>query len=127
MPSWDSYKAEAQARGSFAHELYAVISTPAAAPEVVKQHLPAHLDYQSTLERQGALAFAGPLSDETGMQMQGMGLVIYRAATFEDARALAEADPMHAAGARTYTLRRWLVNEGSLTLSVGLSTKKIAL
>ena len=42
--------------------------------------------------------------------------------TVNAARALADADPMHARGARTYTLRRWLVNEGSLNLSVGLST-----
>jgi hypothetical protein len=29
---------------------------------------------------------------------------------------------MHKTGARSFTLRKWLVNEGSLTVSVGLST-----
>ena len=43
------------------------------------------------------------------------------------ARALAEADPMHREGARTFTLRAWLVNEGSLTLTVGLSGHRAAL
>ena len=37
-------------------------------------------------------------------------------------RALADADPMHQSGARSYVMRRWMINEGSLTLQVGLST-----
>lgn len=127
MPSWNTYKAEAQARGSLAFELFVVISTPAAAPEAIKENLPDHLAYQNTLEREGSLVFAGPMSDETGTQMQGMGLIIYRAASFEDARALADADPMHVAGARSYTLRRWMINEGRISLSVGLSEQTASL
>ncbi|MEM9351162.1 MAG: YciI family protein, partial [Pseudomonadota bacterium] len=53
---------------------------------------------------------------------QGIGLIIYRADSLEAARALADGDPMHKTGARSYILRRWMINEGSLTLSVGLST-----
>ena len=127
MPSWNEYKAEARARGSLAFELFVVISTPVAAPDAVRASLPDHLAYQKTLEQQGSLAFAGPMSDETGTQMQGTGLIIYRAASFDDARTLAEADPMHIAGARSYTLRRWMINEGSLSLSVGLSTQSVRL
>ena len=96
--------------------------TPAKTPEDVKAALPDHLAYQAELERTGQLAFAGPMSDETGDHNQGMGLIIYRAASLEEARALAEADPMHKSGARTFVLRRWMINEGSFTLSVGLST-----
>ena len=73
----------------------------------------------------GKLAFAGPMSDESGEEMQGMGMMVYRAASFEEARALAENDPMHKAGARRYTLRKWMINEGSLTLSVGLSGQSV--
>ncbi len=65
------------------------------------------------------MAFAGPMSDETGTFMQGIGLIIYRAESLAAARALADADPMHKSGERTYVLRRWLINEGSFTLSVG--------
>jgi hypothetical protein len=46
-------------------------------------------------------------------QMEGAGLIIYRADSLHDAKELADADPMHSSGARTYVLRRWLVNEGS--------------
>ncbi|MEO1780012.1 MAG: YciI family protein [Pseudomonadota bacterium] len=122
MVAWAEYKAAAKDRGALALELYVAMSTPAKAPEDVKAALPDHLAYQATLERAGKLAFAGPMSDETGEHMQGMGLIIYRADSLAAARALADDDPMHKAGARSYTLRRWMINEGSLTLSVGLST-----
>ncbi len=127
MPDWNTYKAEAKSRGALALELYAVESTPVGSPEAVKESLPAHLAYQAKLEAAGKLALAGPMSDASGELMQGTGLIIYRAESLEEARQLAEDDPMHAAGARTFSLRRWLVNEGSLQLSVGLSTKAVTL
>ncbi|MFY0692208.1 MAG: hypothetical protein JXR14_09850 [Paracoccaceae bacterium] len=127
MPAWDSYKAEAKARGSLAFELYVVHSTPAKAPEDVKASLPDHLAYQARLEAEGTLVFAGPMSDETGTQMQGMGLIIYRAASFEAAREIAQNDPMHQSGARSFVLRKWMINEGSLNLTVGLSGQSVVL
>ncbi|WP_299625160.1 YciI family protein [uncultured Tateyamaria sp.] len=122
MVAWVEYKAAAKARGALALELYAAISTPAKSPDDVKAALPDHLAYQADLERAGRLALAGPMSDESGENMQGVGLIIYRAPSLEAARALAEADPMHKTGARSFVLRRWMINEGSLHLSVGLST-----
>ena len=127
MVAWVEYKAAAKERGSLAHELFVVVSTPAVAPEEVKAVLPEHLAYQQTLEQSGALAFAGPLSDETGEHMQGMGMIVYRANSFEQAREFAEADPMHKKGARTYTLRRWMINEGSLQLDLRLSAQSVTL
>jgi len=127
MVAWADYKAEAKSRGALALELYAAISTPVKKPEDVKASLPAHLAYQAELERAGSLAFAGPMSDESGDHMQGTGLIIYRADSLEAARGLADKDPMHQSGARTFTLRRWMINEGSLNLSVGLSTNTATL
>lgn len=127
MPSWDAYKLEAKARGALALELFVVNSTPTGAPEAVRAALPDHLAYQRQLEASGVLAFAGPVSDETGENMLGAGMILYRAASMDEARAFADADPMHIAGARSYTLRRWLINEGSLSLNVGLSTKTVAM
>nr|CAA6829381.1 MAG: Unknown protein [uncultured Thiotrichaceae bacterium] len=125
MPAWNEYKQGAKERGSLALELFVVESTPAKAPEDVKENLPAHLAYQQTLEIAGTLAFAGPLSDLTGELMQGTGMIVYRAGSMDEARAMADADPMHQSGARTYTLRKWLINEGSFSLNVGLSTKRV--
>ncbi|WP_299948593.1 YciI family protein [uncultured Ruegeria sp.] len=127
MVAWADYKSEAKSRGALALELYVALSTPAKAPEDVKASLPDHLAYQADLERAGLLAFAGPMSDETGEHMQGVGLIIYRADSLEAARKQAEDDPMHKSGARSFVLRRWMINEGSLNLSVGLSTGTSAL
>ena len=127
MPAWNDYKAHAKERGALALELYIVDSIPEKDPEALKAVLPDHLAYQRTLEENGTLVLAGPQSDDTGDQMQGRGLIVYRAASMDDARALAEADPMHATGTRRFELRKWLVNEGSLSLNVGLSTGKAIL
>ena len=127
MPAWEDYKAEAKARGALALELFVVQSIPAAPPEMIKAALPDHLAYQRSLEEAGSLVFAGPLSDETGREMQAMGMIVYRAESFEAARALAEGDPMHARGVRSFTLRKWLVNEGSFSVSVQLAGQSVCL
>ena len=127
MVSWADYKAQAVDRGALALELYVAQSTPTGSPENVKANLPQHLAYQAELERAGHLAFAGPMSDETGEHMQGVGMIVYRADSLEAARALANEDPMHKSGARSFVLRRWLINEGALTLQVGLSTGRVAM
>jgi uncharacterized protein YciI len=124
MPAWDSYKAEATERGSLAFEVYMAQSTPAKAPEDVKAVLPDHLAYIAQLEAEGKVRFAGPLSDETGTQMQGMGMLILRAATFDEAKALADGDPMHSSGARTYVMRKWMINEGQVTMTIGLGSQR---
>jgi len=125
MPSFSEYKQIARSRGALAFEVFVAESTAIVEPESLQETLPAHLDYQKSLEARGALVFAGPLSDGTGEAMSGGGLVVYRAASFDEARALADADPMHRDGKRTFTLRRWLINEGSLTVSLALSGQTI--
>lgn len=127
MVKWNDYKQEAKNRGALALELFVVRSTPAQGPEAVKANLPDHLAYQRAMEEDGKLVMAGPVSDDTGEEMQGAGLIIYRASSFDEARAMAAQDPMHASGARSHTITRWLVNEGSLSISVGLSTKNVNL
>lgn len=127
MVAWTEYKTAAKERGSLALELFIVISTPVEPPEAVKAVLPDHLAYQRDQEEAGKLVFAGPLSDESGEQMQGMGLIVYRASSFEEANSLAANDPMHAKKMRSYTLRRWLINEGSFNLGVKLSLQSVEL
>ena len=71
--------------------------------------------------------FAGPLSDLSGDQMEGAGMIIYQTNSLEQAREIAEQDPMHVSGARIFTLRRWLINEGSLQLGLKLSAQSVNL
>ncbi len=127
MPKWEEYKAHARERGALALELFVVESTASADGPPVPDVLPDHLAYQRDMEIEGNLAFAGPLSDLSGDLMEGTGMIVYRAESLDEARAMADGDPMHKTGARTYTLRRWLINEGNLSLSVGLSTKIVTL
>ncbi len=122
MVAWKDYKAIAKERGALALELYVVESTPKMPPDSIKENLPAHLEYQRDLEQREVLVLAGPTSDATGELMEGAGLIVYRASSMAEAKKLADGDPMHQSGARSYKLRKWLVNEGNISLNVGLST-----
>jgi uncharacterized protein YciI len=125
MPLWEEYKSEAKGRGALAMELYVVRTKPAGNMDLVKATLPDHLAYQKLQEASGALVMAGPVSDVSGEQMQAEGMIIYRAVDLNAARALADGDPMHSTGARTYEIRKWLVNEGSLNFAVSLSSQSV--
>ena len=96
MVAWTEYRDTAAARGALALEVFIVESTPTGDPEAVKAALPDHLAYQREMEEQGRLVLAGPVSDATGERDAGQGMIVYRAASMEEARAMAEADPMHA-------------------------------
>ena len=127
MVAWNEYKAVAKERGAMAFELFVAESTPQKGPEDVKAVLPEHLAYIQSLEQDGKLVMAGPLSDDTGDEMQGAGMLVLRADSMTEARELAANDPMHTSGARAFRLRKWLVNEGSLSITVGLSTGAVKL
>ncbi len=118
--SWKDYQEVARGRGNMAAEFFVVESMPVEGQDP-KAHLAEHLAYQGEREKDGSLFLAGPLSDEAGENMTGGGMIIYRAENIAAARALADGDPMHQAGARSYTIRAWLVNEGSVQVTIGLS------
>ncbi len=87
--------------------------------EDIGPHLADHLDYMIELEREGALFASGPL----GNGEPGDGLTILRAESLEAAKAIIAADPLSQRTRRSFTVRPWKVNEGSLTLTVTLSDK----
>src|SRR5215813_2295448 len=45
-------------------------------------------------------------------------MVVIRAGSLAEAREIAAKDPMHASGARKFTVRPWLVNEGTVTIKL---------
>ena len=116
-PAWRERVENSKKEGLGAVELFVVLTEPTGDRQRVKEHLKVHLDYQRELERRGHLALAGPISDEKGEEWTGRGLIILRADTLQEARAIAEADPMHRDGVRRFTLVPWLLNEASLTIS----------
>lgn len=125
MLAWKDYKKTAKERGALALELYIVESVPSGPDADIPTHLPAHLAYQKDLESRGILVFAGPVSDVTGQLMSGIGMMVYRADSLDEAKAIASKDPMHTSGTKTFSVRAWLVNEGALSLDITLSDQRI--
>jgi len=77
----------------------------------VMQHMEPHLAYWAEMERTKVMFAAGPvMPDSSAEPWSGRGMVIFRAPSLQAARAIADADPMHAAGARQYDLKPWLLN-----------------
>ncbi len=101
-------------------QLYVVVST-AKNLESVKQNLVEHRVYLKELEDRNVLFGAGPLWTDDGQYFEGDGLLIYRANSVGEAQEIAQADPMHTSGARTFTIRPWLLNDGKITVQVTLS------
>jgi uncharacterized protein len=74
------------------------------------------------LERKGILFAAGPLYPR-GSTLPEAGMFVLRADPFEEAEAIAQTDPLHMAGLRTYTIQiqKWRLNEGSITVTINYS------
>jgi uncharacterized protein YciI len=87
--------------------------------------LPTHLRHQMDLEKSGVLFAAGPMRPVGGTGR--IGLIIIRAADEAEAKRIADSDPMHQNGARTYKLYRWTLNEGSMDLRFTFSDGKLGL
>lgn len=104
-------------------EMYLVVTRPVRSPEIEKR-LQDHLDHQVELERKGIMFAAGPLYSR-GSQVPEAGMFVLRAGSFEEAEAICKTDPLHAAGLRTYTIQKWRVNEGSLSLRVNFSDQTV--
>ena len=90
----------------------------------VMENLQEHLKYQLELEANGSMFAAGPFADDEEQEWEGEGMVILRAESLAEARSMAENDPMHKSGARTFRLRPWMLNEGSITINVTYSNGK---
>lgn len=99
--------------------LWVIMTRPAEGAERSQDALDAHMAHQFRLEKEGIMFGAGPFSDADGNPQGGM--IIIRAADKEEAIRIADSDPMHARGLRTYTLHKWSLNEGHIDISVDYS------
>jgi uncharacterized protein YciI len=100
-------------------EMYLIVTRPVRSPEIEKR-LADHIAHQIDMEKRGIMFAAGPLYSR-GSNIPEAGMFVLRANSFEEAEALAKEDPLHKAGLRTFTLQKWRVNEGSITITVNYS------
>ena len=132
MPKYDTAAATQTQmcveRGYLAKQLYAIFTTPvngAAGIDDVMDTLPDHLLFQEELERDGIMFAAGPHWTDDESRWEGDGLVVIRAGSLDEAEAIAARDPMHSRGVRSFRVRPWLVNEGTVTVRMNFATKSL--
>lgn len=106
-------------------QFFVIHTVPKASREDLDRMLPEHLEHQIKLEKSGIMFAAGPMANSDGTPAGG--LIVIRAKDFAEAQAIADSDPFHKAGLRTYTLRRWTVNEGSYSIRVNYSDQSYTL
>ena len=107
--------------GCLQKQMYVYFTTPANGLGPVMENLEDHLKFQVELEQKGVMFGAGPFWTDDEQRWEGEGMIIIRAGSLAEAREIAASDPMHASGARTFTIRPWLMNEGSVTMRVTYS------
>ena len=125
--SWEGMIDMCSSMGLLAKELYVYFTVPTNGMEPLGEHLEAHLSYQKKIQDDGIMVAAGPLRDPDKSDWEGEGMIIIRAQSLEEAKKIADADPMHANGARSYTIRPWLMNEGKITVEMTFSDKSAEL
>ena len=85
--------------------------------EDIVPHLAEHLEYLIALEAEGKIFASGPMN----VPGSGDGMTVLKVEREEEARAIAEADPLVKKVGRTFSLHPWTVNEGQLTVTVSFS------
>lgn len=103
-------------------QLYVVFTKPAGGLGPVMEALEAHLGFLVQLGKDGVLFGAGPHWADDEYSWNGEGMVVLRADSLGHAKELAAKDPMHSSGAREFTVRPWLLNEGGMTVRLDFST-----
>ena len=107
--------------GCLQKQMYVYFTKPANGLGPVMENLEEHLKFQVEIEQKGIMFGAGPFWTDDEQRWEGEGMIIIRAESLAEARKIAESDPMHASGARTFTIRPWLMNEGMVTMKVTYS------
>jgi uncharacterized protein len=108
-------------------QLYAIFTSPTGGIEPILANMEEHLAFQVSLEKEGILYAAGPMWTDDEQKWEGDGLVVVRADSRAEAMAIARRDPMHAKGARTFTVRPWMINEGTVTIRLDSSSQTFSI
>lgn len=120
---WDDYGRICRENGQLAMEVFVCVTSPVEPGPPPPDLLAEHKAYIAGLETSGKVFLAGPLSNAEGTHMSGSGMIVLAASDMDEARSLADGDPMHKAGFRTYTLQAWRLNEGAPIPGMRLSRR----
>lgn len=122
--TWQELVDYSETHDLLAKRLYVVFSEPTNGLGPVLENLDPHVEHQTRLERDGIMFGAGPFASDDEQRWDGAGMFIYRTSTMDEATKIAESDPMHQAGARRFTVRPWMLNEGTLSIRLYYSGGK---
>lgn len=110
--------------GMLGRTLYVVHSEPADGADAAsgRAHFEAHIAHIIEWERSGILFAAGPYRHEG--KPTARALYILRAASMQEATAIAAEEPLHKHGVRVFTIDEWALNQGRIDLSLDFSTQR---
>ena len=120
--SWQDLLQNGRDRGLLVKTLYAVSTKPVNGLGPVLAVIDEHVEWQVKLSEEGIMFAAGPFSNIDETEWDGEGFFIYRASSRDEAISIAERDPMHSSGARTFTVRTWMLNEGTFRVNINYAT-----
>ena len=101
-----------------------VVLTKAQAPSAeMEAHAPAHLRYMNGLEEKGVLWGSGPFV--TPGRVVGDGLTIFNVALEAEVHHLMDEEPLTKLGLRSYSVRKWELREGRITVDLRLSQSRM--
>ena len=93
-------------------------------PEALAETLEAHLRWMIEQEAQARIFLSGPTTPRDG-SIALDGLTIIRADSLDAAEQIAAEDPFVRSGIVSFEMREWIVNEGSIPLTVTLSNSTV--
>jgi uncharacterized protein YciI len=89
--------------------------------------LQAHLEWAVQVERRGELFASGPFAAEGCPPGAAGGMSIVRAGSHAEAQAILDQDPFVREGVVAVTIRKWIVMEGGMTVTVRFSDQSARL
>ncbi|RIY42281.1 YciI family protein [Neopusillimonas maritima] len=86
--------------------------------------LEAHLKWAVQSEKRGEIFASGPFVQEGGVPGAAGGMSILRAASEEEANAILSGDPFIKEGVYTVEVKKWMLMEGGLSVTLHFSDQK---
>ncbi len=102
------------------HKLFAVLTKVTASQAEAEPHKMQHIKYITGLEAQGKVFGSGPFP----VKNEGidLGLIIFRAASLEEAEGFMKVEPMTSMGLSTYEIHEWDLIIGHIPITLNVST-----